>query len=323
MKGTYRKRGDRWQAEVQINKRRRSRSFVSKKEAQKWVAELVAIDRGETPSNVTFGDAYQRYEENPSSLRYETSVHALQEFESSVTTMLLQDFDTKFMNAWISHMLAILKPGTVRRYFFTVQGVFMRAKQLSLIDQIPWDKDLVILPERPPGRERRITEEELSMFYADADYVAGKPLVTTRQMVCWSMDFAIETAMRRGEILKTPWHNVHPTFIHLPANITKTAAARDVPLSRTARTLVKTARLSTNSEMLMPINTHTFKQAYVRMCDRVGITDLTFHDTRHEATTRLAKKLHVLDLARVTGHSNINELMTYYNKDARELADLL
>ena len=323
MKGTYRKRGDRWQAEVQINKRRRSRSFVSKKEAQKWVAELVAIDRGETPSNVTFGDAYQRYEENPSSLRYETSVHALQEFESSVTTMLLQDFDTKFMNAWISHMLAILKPGTVRRYFFTVQGVFMRAKQLSLIDQIPWDKDLVILPERPPGRERRITEDELAMFYADADYVAGKPLVTTRQMVCWSMDFAIETAMRRGEILKTPWHNVHPTFIHLPANITKTAAARDVPLSRTARTLVKTARLSTNSEMLMPINTHTFKQAYVRMCDRVGITDLTFHDTRHEATTRLAKKLHVLDLARVTGHSNINELMTYYNKDARELADLL
>ena len=59
------------------------------------------------------------------------------------------------------------------------------------------------------------------------------------------------------------------------------------------------------------------------MCDRIGITDLTFHDTRHEATTRLAKKLHVLDLARVTGHSNINELMTYYNKDARELADLL
>ncbi len=322
MQGTYRKRGDRWQAVIQINKRRRSRSFTTKKEAQKWVAELVAIDRGEVPSNVTFGDAYERYKENPSSY-YKSSVHALQEFESSVTTMLLKDFDTKFMNAWISHMKGTLKPGTVRRYLYTVQGVFMRAKQLSLIDQIPWDKDLLIVPEKSSGRERRITDDELSLFCSDADYVAEKPLVNTRQMVCWCMDFAIETAMRRAEILKTRWDNVHPTFIHLPANITKTATARDVPLSRTARTLVKTARQSTNSEMLMPVKTETFKQAYERMRDRVGITDLNFHDTRHEATTRLAKKLHVLDLARVTGHANINELMTYYNKDARELADLL
>ena len=323
MKGTYRKRGDRWQAEVQINKRRQSRSFVSKKEAQKWVAELVAIDRGETPSNVTFGDAYERYQENPSALQYKACVHALQEFDVSVTTMLLQDFGTKFMNRWISHMQGTLKPETVRRYFFTVQGVFMRAKQLGLIDKIPWDKDLLGLPERGSGRERRITEDELSLFYEDADYVAKKPLVTTRQMVCWCMDFAIETAMRKGEILQTRWDNVHPTFVHLPADLTKTSKARDVPLSRTARSLLTTARKSTNSKMLMPVDTETFKQSFGRMRDRVGITDLVFHDTRHEATTRLAKKLHVLDLARVTGHSNINELMTYYNKDARELADLL
>jgi integrase len=50
---------------------------------------------------------------------------------------------------------------------------------------------------------------------------------------------------------------------------------------------------------------------------------LTFHDARHEATTRLAGKLQVLDLARVTGHRDIKQLMTYYNKDARELAELL
>mgnify|MGYP003122256691 CR=1 FL=1 len=323
MQGTYRKRGDRWQAEIQINKRRRSRSFTTKKEAQKWVAELVAIDRGEVPSNVTFSDAYQKYQESPDSLKHVTSVHAMQKFDLGVATMLLQDFDTKFMNAWISHMKGTLKPGTVRKYFYTVQGVFMRAKQLSLIDKIPWDKDLLRLPESSPGRDRRITEDELSLFYTDADYVAAEPLVSTRQMVCWCMDFAIETAMRGGEILQTRWDNVHPTFVHLPADITKTSKARDVPLSRTARTLVTTARQSTNSQMLMPVQSTTMKRCFERMCNKVGIEDLVFHDTRHEATTRLAKKLHVLDLARVTGHSNLNELMTYYNKDARELADLL
>ena len=54
-----------------------------------------------------------------------------------------------------------------------------------------------------------------------------------------------------------------------------------------------------------------------------GIDDLRFHDARHEATTRLAGKLQVPDLARVTGHRDIKQLMTYYNKDARELAGLL
>ncbi len=323
MKGTYRKRGDRWQAVIQINKQRRSRSFVSKKEAQKWVAELVAIDRGEVPSNVTFGDAYERYLESPSAMKHKTCVNALQEFNPSAQSMLLVDFDTKFMNAWIAYMRSRIKPTSVKRYFYTVAGIFMRAKQLGLIDKIMWDGDLLRLPESSAGRERRITIDELNLFYTDADYVAEKALISTRQITCWCMDFAIETAMRGGEILKTRWDNVHPTFIHLPANITKTCTARDVPLSRTARNLVKTARESTNSEMLMPIKMGTLKSCFEKMRNRIGIKDLHFHDTRHEATTRLAKKLHVLDLARVTGHSNINELMTYYNKDARELADLL
>jgi integrase len=35
------------------------------------------------------------------------------------------------------------------------------------------------------------------------------------------------------------------------------------------------------------------------------IDDLTFHDTRHEAITRLAKKLQELDLARMVGHRDL------------------
>ena len=50
---------------------------------------------------------------------------------------------------------------------------------------------------------------------------------------------------------------------------------------------------------------------------------LTFHDTRHEAITRLAKKLHPLDLARMTGHTNLQELMTYYNESAADVAAML
>jgi integrase len=54
-----------------------------------------------------------------------------------------------------------------------------------------------------------------------------------------------------------------------------------------------------------------------------GIEDMTFHDSRHEAITRLAKKLHVLDLARMTGHKDIKKLMIYYNESAEDIAGKL
>ncbi|ARU21108.1 tyrosine-type recombinase/integrase [Ralstonia syzygii subsp. celebesensis] len=57
--------------------------------------------------------------------------------------------------------------------------------------------------------------------------------------------------------------------------------------------------------------------------EKAGIADLTFHDTRHEAITRLAKKLQPLDLARMTGHTNLQELMTYYNESAENIAQRL
>jgi len=53
------------------------------------------------------------------------------------------------------------------------------------------------------------------------------------------------------------------------------------------------------------------------------IEDLTFHDTRHEAITRLAKKLNVLELARMVGHRDLKMLMIYYNETAENLAKKL
>ena len=121
--------------------------------------------------------------------------------------------------------------------------------------------------------------------------------------------------MRKGEILKTrAANNVHPAHSFVSTcqhNEDLLHSARRATLSRTARTLVKTARQSTNSDMLMPISTHTFKQAYVRMCDRVGITrfDFSRYAPRGDDLTR--KEIACARSgARDRDTQNINELMT-------------
>jgi len=56
---------------------------------------------------------------------------------------------------------------------------------------------------------------------------------------------------------------------------------------------------------------------------RAGIQDLHFHDSRHEAITRLSKKMDVLDLARTVGTRDLKTLMTYYERSAADLAKQL
>ena len=54
-----------------------------------------------------------------------------------------------------------------------------------------------------------------------------------------------------------------------------------------------------------------------------GIKDLHFHDTRHTAITNLARKLNVLELARMVGHKDLQLLQVYYNESAEEIAKKL
>ena len=76
-------------------------------------------------------------------------------------------------------------------------------------------------------------------------------------------------------------------------------------------------------EPILDVKPDTVALSFRKATKKVGIENLHFHDSRHEATTRLAQKVHVLDLAKITGHRNVQMLMTYYDKDATQLAELL
>lgn len=70
-------------------------------------------------------------------------------------------------------------------------------------------------------------------------------------------------------------------------------------------------------------STQSLDALFRKVRDKAGIENLHFHDTRHEAITRLSKKLDVLALARMIGHRDIKELMTYYNESASDISKKL
>ncbi|ONJ17309.1 tyrosine-type recombinase/integrase [Burkholderia cenocepacia] len=49
--------------------------------------------------------------------------------------------------------------------------------------------------------------------------------------------------------------------------------------------------------------------------------DFRFHDLRHQAITNMAKKIpNVIELSRISGHSNLKMLARYYSTRPEELA---
>jgi integrase len=127
--------------------------------------------------------------------------------------------------------------------------------------------------------------------------------------------FALETAMRAGEITGLTPEHIHlpERFAHLPH--TKNGEARDVPLSSRA------------VEILEALPGHVFNLPgatrdvmFRRARDAAQIPNLHFHDSRAEAIWRLSKKLDVLQLARVVGQRDLKSLMLYYNESATDLA---
>lgn len=78
-------------------------------------------------------------------------------------------------------------------------------------------------------------------------------------------------------------------------------------------------------DLVFPVGSGgAFSIRFRRACARAGLLDLTFHDLRHEATSRLAKRYtNPLDLKRVTGHKDLKSTDRYYQPDLSELASVV
>lgn len=152
--------------------------------------------------------------------------------------------------------------------------------------------------------------------------------------------FAIETAMRQGEILALDWRHVDLERRVAFIKETKNGEDREVPLSPAAIALLKgdgkVDRLRKGK--VFPTTASALKQSFSRAVRRGQrnyledcraadtepsqgfLEDLTFHDLRHEATSRLAERLQVHELAKVTGHKDTRMLMRYFHPRAEDLA---
>lgn len=229
----------------------------------------------------------------------------------------LEQITAKDLIAWRNTRSKEVALSTVRREINLISSIFNYAlKELLWINSNPFIK--VSRPQSPKPRQRRVTKDDIEKILAECDCTIWIKPTTQRHYVAWCFLFAIETAMRAGEIISMEWRNVHDDHVHLPK--TKNGTERNVPLLHSASDLLELMR-GVDDRQVVPLSSDSLKNVFKRVVKSAGVEDLTFHDSRHEACTRLAQLLDVKDLSKVTGHKDIGILInTYYNPTVSELA---
>lgn len=137
------------------------------------------------------------------------------------------------------------------------------------------------------------------------------------------VQLALETAMRRGELLSLQWGNIDLKASTAFLEMTKNGDSRTVPLSSRAVAILRALPRSVDGRVF-PTTIDAVKKVWERSCSQAQLDDLHFHDLRHEATSRLAERLpNLIELAAVTGHKDLRMLKRYYHPRATDLAKKL
>ena len=162
---------------------------------------------------------------------------------------------------------------------------------------------LIRMPKNNPPRERRLNEVEFDLLKAAA--------AKSRSWYVWPVVvLAIETAMRRGEILGLSWEHIDLDQRTAFLPMTKNGRSRQVPLSEAA--IEQLSKAPKDTERPFPVTDVAVRQAWDRLRVRAGIDDLTFHDLRHEAISRMfddGMKIH--EVMAISGHRTASQLFRY------------
>lgn len=312
---SYAKRGSKWRAQVRRKGQSISRTFYTKAEARAWAIQKESeIDRGRAfVSTVkTLRDAFTRYAEevSPTKRGERWEVVRLNKLsKDELAGIRLSNLTPDALNDWKQKRARVASHATVNRELTLIRSVLKQARVI-------WEwmgHDPLANVKRfpsPPHRDRRISQDEIDRICLALGYEGGKPKNQSQQVAVMFL-LAIETGMRLGELCGLQPGHVYPRFVRLQS--TKNRDRRDVPLSRRASQLISLLGIPCVSSS---VASQLFRKARIR----AEIDDLTFHDSRHEACTRLARKLDVLDLARMLGMRDPRTLMIYYNSSADEIA---
>lgn len=322
---TFRQRNSKWQARVQRDGYPDvSKSFETKVDAIKWATKIEAeMDRGSfintaLAERTTFSELILQYlqEVTPKTKSAKEDGYRLRALaRKRIAQYSMVALTPSRIAEYRDIRLKEVSAGTVLRelaYFSCVINHARREWGINIDNPIP----LIRKPESPPSRTRVLSDAEKDRLFD----ILKPRFKNSNPWILFIVQFALETAMRQGEILALRWADIDLNKRTAHLETTKNGDRRTVPLSTRAVQILQELPRNIDGRVF-PMNRPALCANFESACKRVGIEDLHFHDLRHTAITNMASKFsNILELSAVTGHKQLSMLKKYYHPKAEDLA---
>ena len=328
-----RKRGNSWQIDVLIPTGRRDedgreikeryrRTYSKKKEAQAEHDKIRTLVREKRFLDVkkdyktTLGELVKKYVENH---KHQASFESLKSYSlenfkvhfgertylSQVRYLDLETYRNHLKQKATRHK-GVRADASVNREIATIRHLFSKAVEWEMIDQNPFEQGKSLLLKASNQRIRYLTEEEIDRLLEECK--SAKHLY--RVVIC-----AINTGMRRGEILSLRWEQIRNGFIYLAK--TKTKNPREIPINKDLAQMFKEIRKEQglSSKHVFIYNSRVVQKVHKGFraaLKRAGIEDFKFHDLRHTFASHVIMRGGSLkDVQELLGHKTVTMTLRY------------
>jgi integrase len=312
------KRGNSWQIDyTDPNGKRIRKAFRKKKEADAELAKRVSlIAEGryldvKKDLKITLGELVEKYLEN---------------FTHPIKGHYCKNFKEYFGEKTLLSKIRYVDLETYRMHH-----LFSKAFEWEMVEQSPFERGKSLMLKENNERVRFLNDDEIQRLLENS-------VPHLRDIIIC----AINTGMRRGEILSLKWSQVRGGFIYLQKGV-KTKERREIPINDELDILFKRIKTQQNSkgatvirfdgdnvirveknpvERQNSISEFVFtykgkrvkniKKAFKTALKNAGITDFRFHDLRHTFASQVIMRGGDLkDVQELLGHKSMSMTLRY------------
>ncbi|SHM89700.1 site-specific integrase [Phytopseudomonas punonensis] len=335
----------RWRAIVRKKGHRQlSETFAKLADAKRWASDtelkiesIRKTGSASTPKGSTFADFVDKYveETDPIKPHGKNKRASLQRLKREFANVLMSDMSVLVLNEFVTKRLKVkTQAGTF------LSGVTI-AGDLSYISTIlHWARDVKMyninagmanevrgalgrrgVSTRSKRREREPTQRELKSIYSEYIRKAGRQIIPMVDLI----QFAIAGAMRQSEICGILIEDIDfelKTVVIRNRKHPEEKISNDqvVPLMPAAWNIAIKHIGNRKSGRVFNYDPKSVSSSFTRVCKKLEIVDLHFHDLRHTAIGNFfAIGLQIEQVALISGHKDWAMLKRYTHIKAKDV----
>ncbi|MBI5374181.1 MAG: site-specific integrase [Candidatus Schekmanbacteria bacterium] len=320
------KKGDNWYIDYYVKgKRKRKKVSSSKKLAEQVLMDVhVKIAKEEylgvySDRKIVFEDFtkeyldYSRANKEPSS--YKRDCLSISTMKKTFEGHFLFEITPQMIEKYKAERLKSVSPATVNRELSCLKHMYTKAVEWKVVTASPLKG--VKLFKEPPGRLRYLSAQDVEILLkACSNHL--KPIVV----------MALNTGMRKSEILNLKWSQVDLKNRKLSVIKTKNNEVRVIPINETLSKELHILSKNVKSQFVFSDEFGTpfgdIKKGFAAALRRAKIEDFRFHDLRHTFGSHMVMSgVDLRTVQQIMGHKDIKMTMRYSHLSPEYVQDAI